>query len=276
MQVITRDQRCGRCDQLVVARRYVATEIDDAVRQGHLREERKAPRIRIGLREVQQPYARRLQQHLDQRRLGRRAEYHAIDLAGQQRHRRRRVVQLGQLHLLQSHTVRLQQLLYHLRHAGAARADVDVLAAQIRHAVDLYAGTIEQPDRFDEQAAQRHQVIAFRILQRGRAALHESHIGTRFRILQPLQVLERTLGALQPDGDALTREYRRIALGQHFVRAVLLSGGNGDDLGRKRIDHAVRQPGQRQQQHEGRAEGGQQVAQRQGGEFQVLGHGQCE
>ena len=52
--------------QVHVGRWNVARQVDHAARQGHRAHEGKAARIRLGLDEVEEANARRLQQHLHQ------------------------------------------------------------------------------------------------------------------------------------------------------------------------------------------------------------------
>jgi hypothetical protein len=109
-------------------------EVGDALRQRHRAEERKAPRIGLGLRELEQPDARRLQQHLHHRRLGRRGERHRVELAVEQRHDRRGELEVRGIQAVALEPVRLEQLAHQPGRAAAARAEVDAPAGKLRNA----------------------------------------------------------------------------------------------------------------------------------------------
>src|SRR5207245_10719093 len=109
--IFARDQGRRRRNQVIVLRWQIAAQIDDAARQYHVRQERKAPRVGLGLTKVKQPDTRRLQQHLAQRGVRCGAEKQAVDSAFKQFHRGRRVLQRTQRQIGRLDTVDRQDLL---------------------------------------------------------------------------------------------------------------------------------------------------------------------
>jgi len=177
MQVFARDQGGGRCDQVVILRGDVTPQVDDTAWQDHMREERQAPRVRLRLRKIKQLDARRLQQHLDQRRFRRRAEHETIDAPFQQLHRGGRVLQVADGQFIRFHAIHGQQLPEQAGHARAFRPQVDLHALQLRQFRHRLVFAQEQPDGFRKQAAQGYEAMALGIGVLRRAALHEGDIG---------------------------------------------------------------------------------------------------
>ncbi len=221
MDFLARDQRGGRRDQVVILVRDIAAQVDDPARQHHVRQERQAPRIGFGLRKVEQADARRLQQHLDQRRFRRRAEHQAVDAPGQQFDGGRRVGQVADRQCARHDIVGVEQLTQQARHARAFRPQVDALAAQIGQARDLRFVAHEQPDRFGKQAAQRHQAAPFDAVGVARLRRSSRFARRRCRPARPatLQIVLRAERALQRDLDVVARQHARILLAKLLVGA---------------------------------------------------------
>ena len=120
-------------------------EVDDAARQRHRAQPGKAPRIRLGVGEVEEADARRLQQHLDEERLGRGGEDDGVDAAFQQADHRRRLRLANERDRRRVDPVRLDQPSNEVGNAAARLADVDAPAGELREARQL--GRLEQPLR---------------------------------------------------------------------------------------------------------------------------------
>ena len=272
MQRLARHQRRGGRDQMDIVRRQIAPQIDDPARQHHMRQERQAPRIRFRLGEIQQADAGRLQQHLDQRRIRRRAEHQAVDAAVQQRHRGRRVFQRAECQLTRLDPVDVQQLPEQARHAAAFRADIDLQAFQVGQPTDVAAVAKEQPDRFGKQAAERDQALALGLGLIGRSALHEGDVDARSRVVQALQVFLRAERGFLREPDMIFFQRARIFFGEFFIGAVFLAGGNRQMRWRGRIHQPVRQPAQDGDRQQRRAGGGQKISNRKSEKAEHAGH----
>ena len=187
-------QRCGRCHQPHIVRGHIARQIHHATGQGHGGEKRKFAAIGLVLGKIHEPHTRGLQKHLHHEGFRRRCKYQCIQLARQKGHRGGCLLQPGQFHLPFLHAVRIEQSVYQGGHAAAFRAHVHAQAPQLAQTVEpsavshFQAGirTIEQPDRLDKKAAQRHQEIRVVRLQLCGAALHKGQIG--LALAQQLQV----------------------------------------------------------------------------------------
>ncbi len=136
MQVFARRERAGGGHHDHVGRRHIARQVHHAARQRHRGEEAVAPRVGLGLRELKQLDARRLQQHLHQLRLGRRDQDDGVELAFEQRHHAGRQVQRAALDIVALHEVGEHDPVDDARNTAAARADVDAQAAQLREIAD--------------------------------------------------------------------------------------------------------------------------------------------
>ena len=158
----------------------------------------------------------------------------------QQFDRGRRVFQRADGQVGRLDAVQLQHLAEQLRHAGAFRAEVDLLALQVGQLGDRDRLAHEQPYRFGEQAAQRDQALAPRLGLLGRAALHERDVD--LALVQALQVFLRAERALERDLDVVLGEGGGVLLAEFFVGAVFLAGGQQHLARRGRIDQQVGQP----------------------------------
>ena len=214
-----------------------AAEIDDPARQHHVRQEGQAPRVGFGLAEVEQANARRLQQHLDQRRFRRRTEHEAVDSPGQQFDGGRRVFERTDVQFLRLDAVHGQHLAEQVRHARPFRPQVDAQAAQAGQVVGLDVLSQEQPHRLGEQAAQRNQAELVRFLGAGGAALHKSDVG--LAAAQAFQVLLRAERRLQGDADFVLLERLCILHAKRFVSAVVLPCRQAHLARRGRIDEEI-------------------------------------
>ena len=86
------DERGGRRDQPHILRWNIASQIDHPARQQHRSQKRKAPRIGFVMRNIHQPHAGRLQQHLHHQRFRRQGKHDSIELALMKSHRRWRLL----------------------------------------------------------------------------------------------------------------------------------------------------------------------------------------
>ena len=277
------DQRGGGRDQVHVLRRHVSRQIDHAARQRDGRQIREAARIGLGLAEVEQRDAGRLQQHLHHQRFRRRGEHQRVEVTGQQ------VDDGGGLRLAQQRdrggveVVGVDQLGHQVGHAAARRADVHAPAGELRdgrergrvQALLRHVGAVEHPDRLEEQAAERDQrfVVLVDLAQVFvGAALHEGDVDARGRVAQQLQVIGRALGVAQLDRDAVFLQHLGVALAELGIRAEFSAGGEHHVLRRRRVQRPVSQGQQGQREHDEGAGGGEHVAQRKQGLAQVAGH----
>jgi hypothetical protein len=104
-------------------------------------------------------------------------------------------------------------------------------------------------------------------------ALHEGEVHAGVRIAQQLEVLGGPGGAAQFDLDAVLLEHGGVTLAELGVGALVGAGGQHDLLRRRRVQHLVGQQQQQQRDHDERTGGDEQVAHRQQGMAQGLGHG---
>ena len=91
---LARDERGGRRDQPDILRRNITRQVDHPARQHRRSQKREAPRISVALREIHQPHAGRLQQHLHHQRFRRRGKHDGVELALQEGHGRRGLLKL--------------------------------------------------------------------------------------------------------------------------------------------------------------------------------------
>ena len=281
MQVFAHHQRGRRRDHAHVGRGHVARQVDHAARQRHRGQKAEAARVGVGLRKVEERDARRLQQHLHHRRLGRRGQHERIETAFEQLDHGRRDRLLRQRDRARLDAVGVEQLCGQVRHAAAGHADIDAPTGELRQAVQRWffqqalraVGAVEQPYRLVEHAAQRLQ-CGVRALHFARAALHEADLHARRSIAQQRQVFRRALRVAQLNIDAVLLQSIGVALAELGIRALRDAGGQHDAARRIRVEQPVGQRDQpASQQHERRA-GGQRGAD--AGEDVMGGHARCD
>ena len=107
----------------------------------------------------------------------------------------------------------------------------------------------------------------------GVAAIGERQPECGRHIVEQLQVLGRAGGAAQLHLDAVLGQRLGVALAEFGVGALVGAGGQHHLLGRVRVQHLVGDGQQHQGQQDEGAGGGEQVAHRQQGVAQGLGHG---
>ena len=167
-----------------------------------------------------------------------------------------------------------------IRAAAAGLVDVDAQAVHLGErgelrglAVDLArgVGAVEEPERLEEQAAQRRQA-RFLVLHRiGAAAADEAHV--RLLLAQQLQVVERSVGGLEDDLNPVGLQCRRIALAEFRIGTAGRAGREGDLLGRLRLEPPVRRNEQADDEKDDGSGGGDEIADREKKESDGLGHG---
>ena len=146
VRAAARQQRGGRRDQAHIVRRQVARQVDHAARQHHRAEEGEAARVGLALREVDQPDAGRLQQHLHHQRFGRRGEHQRVELAVEKATIAGVCVQRASFIVAGSMRLASSSGAIRLRHAAARGADVDAPAGELRQA-GAASGALQQPLR---------------------------------------------------------------------------------------------------------------------------------
>ncbi len=257
MRVLARHERGGGGDERQVARRQVARDLGDAARQDHRPQERQAPRIGFALRELEQAHPVRL---------GCGDEHRRVDLAAEQRHHRRRLVQVAAPEVVALELVRGEELRHQAGRAAAARADIDLHALQRRELRQGTAAAVEDPYRLVEEAAERDELGACLVLvdlarRFARAALDERHIDLALRLAKEAQVLERAARGLEHHLDAVAGELGLVALAELRVGAELGPGREHHAPRRRRIEQDVGDDEQGDADEDERSPGEDQLAQ---------------
>ena len=263
-------------------------EVDDAARQRHSAQERKAARIGLGLGEVEEADPRRQQQHLHQQRLGRRGEDDRVDAALEQADDGGRLRLALQADRRRVDVVRVEQLGHQVGHAAARRADVEAPAGELRQRGQRRrlqqplggVGAIEEPDRLVEEAAERDQavgvgvaVVAARRPHLVGASLHEGDVDVAAGLAQEGEVLGGAGRLAQPDLDPVLLQDLRVALAELGVGALVLAGRENDLARRRRIEQPVGEDEQADREEDERGRGRDQVADRQQGVANLVAHG---
>jgi len=240
-EVLARHQFDGGADQVEVVGREIFADVERAHRQLQLVEVGIAPRVGIGLLEIEQPHLRRGQQLADDSRGGGVAhQEHSVEFARDQGVRGVGAGEVGYLHRIGALVDAVGGEQGEGEGAGAAafRADRQVLGAQFGQPVDLQLAAIEHQQRHMEQAAQRHQPVLRHAA--GDTALHQADIDAEFRIVETLQVFQRTLRTQNVEFDAVVRQDLGVFVGGAAKTAAVGSGGDGQAVRRPRVDQENR------------------------------------
>ena len=152
------------------------------------------------------------------------------------------------------------------RPCSCDRADRRAWALSLRGRVFA----VEQPDRLDEQAAERFDAVLFAGCPFVAAALHEAQIG--LALAQQAQVVRGALAGQQHHVDAVAGQGLAVALAKLVVRALRRSRGQRHAPGRRRVQPQVGEHQQRDGERDDRAGRNQQVADRQQRVANRLGH----
>ena len=288
MGLPARHQRRGRRDQAHIVRRNVAGEVDHAARQRHRAQPRQATRVRLGLGEIEQADAGRLQQHLHEQRLRGGREHERIDAAFEEPDHRRRLRLADQGDGRRVDPVRFHQARRQVGNAAAGGADVDAPSRQLRQARQLARlqqalgriDPVEQPHRLVEQAAERDEAVVGDVaLVAGggrrflRAALNESDVDIAAGLAKKRDVLRRAGGLAQAHLDAVFLEDLRVALAHRCIGALILAGGEDDVARRRRVEQPVGQREQADREKDERHRRRDEVAEREQGDADVVAHG---
>src|SRR4029077_10031688 len=201
--------------------RDVARDVDDSARQDHRAEEGIAPRVAFRLRVLVQPDSGRLKEHLHHLRLWRRYQHRGVELAAEQRHHRRGLVEIGALELVALDGIGGEDPARDAGRAAAAHAGVHAPAAHLRQRGDdrvlaeLFRrlGPVEDPDWIVGYRAERDEVLHLlllvavrRLVAVVRAALDEGDVHLLLRIAQQAAVLQRAHGGPKLHADAVALE----------------------------------------------------------------------
>ena len=231
MQVLADDQAGFRREQNGVLRGYVVRQIantgwyDDLVEIWIQRDEC------VGATNVEQCNARRGNQRADHRRLPRLQHHRSVDAPRAEcigRGSRRESQQSGIFRLNDPGTGEKFDRQFACRAALGTDRDRPVRQALAA----LFAGrpTVEQPDRFIEQRAERHQAGRLAL---GRDAVRKDRdIDAGFRIAQQRCAVYRANRRHQPQLDAVAREKRTISISELGEADHLRIGCDADRAGR--------------------------------------------
>jgi len=174
---------------------------------------------------------------LHHRRLGGRGKQQGIKLLVQKRHRGRRLRQVAELQRALIHVVELKELAHQPGHTTAGGADIHAQGFEVAQRFQRLGAAVKQPQRLDKQAAQRAQLRLSLRLQVAIATLDKSQ--AHLALGQPLQVLRRTFGFDQLDGNAVACQRRGVAFAKLVVSALRRAGGQRDLARRHRVEPQV-------------------------------------
>ena len=268
MDVVAHHQVCGRSDQVHIARREIGGEIDAALGQHHVRQEREMARQRFGLREAHQPHAAIVQQPHDLRRIGVGDHHRGVDLPASQRFDRVIRVEIQQGRVAPVQAGERQHLQRKRPRAAALGTDGNAPPTQTRDVIDLRA-LVEDPQRLVVQARQRHQVRVVALLRD--PALHEADAHAGIPVHEALEVVHRTRGAAQLQLDSVAPQPVAVLAGVAFVCAALGAARHHDFFRRGGLHELERDPERRDDDREHGQQQAEEVAAEAGA--RQLGHG---